>query len=1036
MGSRRHRNLTSGRKGEGGEDQLSLDLESRSGGSPLPGSPSKSPADLGEVTEEPAQFLKELGELSITRILADLNEEQRRAVTHGEGPLLIVAGAGTGKTTVITRRIAYLIATKRARPREILALTFTDKAAAEMEERVDLLVPYGYADVWISTFHAFGDRILRENALEIGLDPDFRILSRAEQVIFFREHLFDFPLDYYRPLGDPTKYIEAMITLFSRAKDEDVSPEEYLAYAERLLAQTDANDPEAVNEARRQLEIAQTYQRYQELLAKEGLVDFGDLITLTLKLFRERPHVLRRYQEQFKYILVDEFQDTNYAQFQLTKLLASRHENITVVGDDDQSIYKFRGAAISNILNFMDTYPHATQVVLTKNYRSHQLILDAAYRLIRYNDPDRLEIKNRLDKRLIAIRPEGQPVRHLHFDSLTTEADAVASIIAEKVEKGAYRYKDFAILVRSNSDADPFLRSLNMRGIPFYFSGGQGLYQREEIRLVMAFLRALTNPYDNLSLYHLGSSPLYQIDPGDLARCLSVANRKNRSLEHIFDQLQAYEELAEVSPESRATIAKLVEDLKEMRSFAQHHVTGRVLYEYLVNRTGYIRRLVASGRMEDEVKVANLAKFFDIVAKVAQLLRYDNVYAFVEYVDKLIEAGDDPTAAELSDPDLDVVRVMTVHKAKGLEFPVVFLVSCVSDRFPTRSRNEGLSLPDPLIKDILPSGDFHLQEERRLFYVGMTRAQKELYLTSARDYGGVRPRKVSQFVLEAMDMPRVDPETVRPSAVETIERHAPPVVESPSGQPLPEDTPILLSFRQIDDYDTCPLKYKYIHILRVPVMRDHRVVYGAALHEAVREYNRRKARNQPMTLEELTAYFERVWSNEGFVSREHEDYRFEEGRQVLRQFFLFEESSGVTPTLVEMPFSFQLGKTRVKGRWDRVDIQGDEVVIVDFKTSDVRDEKEAHRRTRESLQLAIYSLAYREVYGRLPTKVELRFLGSQQVLVGRAEPDEEYIREAMEVIERVARGIRAQHYVATPDFYRACRFCAFNQICPYTATGE
>ncbi|MDR5695234.1 MAG: ATP-dependent DNA helicase [Armatimonadota bacterium] len=1032
MGKRRHRNLASRtRKGEESEDQLPLGLEPPSVELLHAGLPHES-----RVAEEPAEFLKELGELSVSRILADLNEEQRRAVTHGEGPLLIVAGAGTGKTTVITRRIAYLIATKRARPREILALTFTDKAAAEMEERVDLLVPYGYADVWISTFHAFGDRILRENALEIGLNPDFRILSKAEQIIFFREHLFDFPLDYYRPLGDPTKYVEAMITLFSRAKDEDVSPEEYLTYAEKLLAEADPTDPEAVQEARRQLEIARTYQRYQELLAKEGLVDFGDLITLTLKLFRERPHVLRRYQEQFKYILVDEFQDTNYAQFQLTKLLASRHENITVVGDDDQSIYKFRGAAISNILNFMDTYPHATQIVLTRNYRSSQLILDAAYRLIRYNDPDRLEVKNQLDKRLFAVHMEGQPVRHLHFDSLSSEADAVASIIAEKVEKGAYRYKDFAILVRSNNDADPFLRSLNMRGIPFHFSGGQGLYQREEIRLVMAFLRSLTNPYDNLSLYHLGSSPLYQIDPGDLARCLAVANRKNRSLEHIFDQLHAYEELEEVSPESRAAIAKLVEDLKEMRSFAQHHVTGRVLYEYLVNRTGYIRRLVASGNVEDEIKVANLAKFFDIVAKVAQLLRYDNVHAFVEYMDKLIEAGDDPTAAELSGPDLDAVHVMTVHKAKGLEFPVVFLVSCVSDRFPTRNRNEGLSLPDPLIKDILPSGDFHLQEERRLFYVGMTRAQKELYLTSARDYGGVRPRKVSQFVLEAMDMPKVDPEVAKASAVEAIERHAPPVVESLMGQPLPEDSPLILSFRQIDDYDTCPLKYKYIHILRVPVMRDHRVVYGAALHEAVREYNRRKARNQPMNLEELISYFERVWTNEGFVSREHEDYRFEEGRQVLRQFFLFEEGSGVTPTLVEMPFSFQLGKTRVKGRWDRVDVHGDEVVIVDFKTSDVRDTKEANRRTRESLQLAIYALAYKEVYGRLPSWVELRFLGSQQVLVGRAEPHEEYIREAIEVIEKVAKGIRAQRFVATPDFYRACRFCAFNQICPYTAAGE
>ncbi|MDR7559916.1 MAG: ATP-dependent helicase, partial [Armatimonadota bacterium] len=395
----------------------------------------------------------------VERILADLNDEQRRAVTHETGPLLIVAGAGTGKTQVITRRIAWLIATRRARPSEILALTFTDKAAAEMEERVDVLVPYGYTDVWISTFHAFGDRVLREHALALGLRPDFRVLTRAEQVVFLRQHLFDLPLDVYRPLGDPTRHLEALLTLFSRAKDEDVSPAEYRAFAERVAASAAAapHDRELQDLARQQMELALAYQRYQELLAREGLVDFGDLITLTLRLFREHPAVLRAFRERFRYILVDEFQDTNYAQFQLVRLLADGGpQNITVVGDDDQSIYKFRGAAISNILTFLDTYPDATQVVLTTNYRSTQPILDAAYRLIQHNNPDRLEVRHRLDKRLRAVRPGGTPPRHVHLDTLSSEADWVARQIASQVEAGTWRYRDVAILVRSNADADPF----------------------------------------------------------------------------------------------------------------------------------------------------------------------------------------------------------------------------------------------------------------------------------------------------------------------------------------------------------------------------------------------------------------------------------------------------------------------------------------------------------------------------------------------------------------------------------------------------
>ncbi|MGH2398116.1 MAG: ATP-dependent helicase, partial [bacterium] len=439
--------------------------------------PTPPSASAGQLTLELEARERPPGETPDDRILTGLNNHQRTAVTHERGPLLIVAGAGTGKTAVITRRIAWLIATKRVRPSEILALTFTEKAATEMEERVDFLVPYGYTDVWISTFHAFGDRALRDHALEMGLTPDFRVLSRPEQVIFFRERLFEFPLEYYRPLGDPTRYIEALIALFSRAKDEDTSPAEYLAYAEDVVRQAEAapDNRELGDRARQQLEVARTYVRYQELLAQEGLVDFGDLITLTLRLFRDRPQVLRAYQERFKHILVDEFQDTNYAQFQMVRLLAGGSApDITVVGDDDQSIYKFRGAAISNILTFLDVYPEPTQVVLTVNYRSHQAILDPAYRLIRHNDPDRLEFRRQLDKRLQGMGPEGPDVEHVHLDTLSSEADWVASRIAAKVEAGEYRYKDFAVLVRSNADADPFLRALNLKGIPHRFTGSRG----------------------------------------------------------------------------------------------------------------------------------------------------------------------------------------------------------------------------------------------------------------------------------------------------------------------------------------------------------------------------------------------------------------------------------------------------------------------------------------------------------------------------------------------------------------------------------
>jgi DNA helicase II / ATP-dependent DNA helicase PcrA len=967
-------------------------------------------------------------------ILAGLTDEQHAAVTHGAGPLLIVAGAGTGKTQVITRRIAHLIATRAARPSEILALTFTDRAAAEMEERVDRFVPYGYTDAWISTFHAFGDRVLRENALHLGLSPDFRVLSRPEQVIFLRERLFRLPLDYFRPLGDPTRHVDALITLWSRAKDEDVTPADYAAYAERLAAEAAAkpDDTALAEQARQQRELAAAYGVYQTMLAEAGCVDFGDLIVLTLRLLRDHPSIRQHYQSQFRYVLVDEFQDTNFAQFELVNLLAGGRRNLTVVADDDQAIYRWRGASYSNIAYFTETYPDAGKVVLTRNFRSTQMILDASYRLIRHNDPDRLEVREGIDKRLRAAAGPGHMPRHHQFETLADEADDVAARISDAVRGGRWRYRDVAILVRANRDADPFMRALNMRGIPFTFTGSRGLYDREEIRLLTAFLRVLAHPGDSMSLYLLSASPLYEVPPADLALCTSYGQRRNRSLYQVYRVLPRLDDL-DVSATGRAVIAHIVEDLEAMGRLAAKMKTGRVLYEYAVTRTGYVHRLASSEDPADHHRVANISRFFDLVARYGESAQVDRVPAFVAYLDLLIDAGDDPATAE-AEADVDAVRVLTVHKAKGLEFPVVFLVSLVGDKFPSRARREPLALPDALMRDLLPSGDFHTQEERRLCYVGMTRAGRELYLTGAWDYGGVRRRKPSRFVLEALDLPRVEAAEHAGSPAQAVERHAPPAAAEDGAAPIvllpPSDDPVPL--RQVDDYTTCPYKYRYIHVLRVPILRDHRIAYGAALHEAVQEYNRRRARRQPVTADDLVGTLERAWISEGFLSREHEDQRLEEGRAVVRRFFAYQEASGTVPTFVEREFRFRSGSAYVRGRWDRVDIRGDEVVVIDFKSTDVRAQEDADRRTRDSDQLAIYALAYQDVLGRLPDRVELHFLG-REIRVGRAHKDAGDVAEAREMIERAAVGIRARHFTATPDPYRACPYCAFNQICPFTA---
>ncbi|MDO8662018.1 MAG: ATP-dependent DNA helicase [Candidatus Omnitrophota bacterium] len=965
----------------------------------------------------------------MNNILEGLNHEQREAVTYEEGPLLIIAGAGTGKTTVITRRIAWLLSEGLCKTNEILALTFTDKAARQMQDRVDELVPYGYTDIWISTFHAFGDKLLRENALIAGLNPDFKVLTRSEAAVFFREHIFQFSLNYFRPLADPTRFIEALIQLFSRAKDEDISPEAYIKFAQdlSLKAKESPEDLALQEESIQHLEVACAYAKYQELLAKEGLLDFGNQFYLALNLLRAHPSILKKYQQQFKYILVDEFQDTNFAQYQLVKLINKENGNINVCGDDDQCIYRFRGAAYSNLLSFIRDFPNGKSISIVQNYRSTQAILDSAYRLIQQNNPERFEIKAKINKRLIGLSKEGQAPQHLHFDSISTEADNVTKIIKDKVKSGSFKYNDFALLVRSNSDAESFIQALNLEDIPWQFSGNQGLYTREEVKLCINFLRVAANLSDSLSLYYLVSSEIYELNLIDLNACSHYARRRNRSLYSVFTELAAIEELKGIAEESRGKIEKILADLEKFLKISREKTTGRLLYTFLTD-TGYLKKLTKHQNLENETKIQNIAKFFNNVRDFELVAKEDRVISFVNYLNLLIEAGDDPPTAE-ADLDTDAVNILTIHKAKGLEFRVVFLVSLVQGRFPWPRRSQAIELPDSLIKEVLPTGDFHIQEERRLFYVGLTRAKEELYLTSAEDYGGKRLRRVSQFVFEALGTENKEKEKKKASSLEAIQRFAPRKDSiKPVMKKINAESPVHLTYYQIDDYLTCPLKYKYVNILRVPIMEHHTVIYGRAMHEAVTKYYQYRLAGKEMKLGELLDAFKNSFDPQGFLDKAHQEERFRVGLEALNRFFHAEEERMKEPKFIEKDFSFMFAGNKITGRFDRVDEDGEEAVIVDFKTSEVKAQKIADKKASESLQLALYSLAYQNIFGKLPSRVELYFLESG--IIGSYAIEEEDLDAIKDKLKEVAEGIRKQNFEATPT-YMACSYCAYNQICPF-----
>jgi DNA helicase-2/ATP-dependent DNA helicase PcrA len=463
-----------------------------------------------------------------------------------------------------------------------------------------------------------------------------------------------------------------------------------------------------------------------------------------------------------------------------------------------------------------------------------------------------------------------------------------------------------------------------------------------------------------------------------------------------------------------------------------------------------------------EEALSNIARYFDIVRAQSSLLADDRAVFFARHLQTLIQAGDDPPTADI-DPDADAVAVMTVHKAKGLEFPVVYLPGLVTGRFPATGRREQLVLPIELVNETLPEGDYQLQEERRLFYVGMTRARDELVLSHAADYGGQRARRVSPFVLEALDLP-VAAGASGSGAVSTTPLERLAANQRPEPSPVAprsrDGEALLLSFYAVDDYLTCPLKYKFGHVLRVPLAPHHSLIYGSALHAAVSEFHKRHARGDIMSEDDLVASFVAAWRSEGFLSREHEEARLDAGRASLRRFREEQLRPGaIIPAYVEREFSFLLDGDRVRGRYDRVDIiprdgaapevlaaahddaaadvvepvmftYPEHVVITDYKSSDVRDPAKARQRAKESLQLSIYAMGYEAMTGRLPDAVALHFL--ETGLVGTVPVDRKRIDKARESIRTAATGIRARDFGAKPDLL-ACTWCAFREICPSSA---
>lgn len=643
-------------------------------------------------------FLPFLWRKNVSDILQSLNPVQKEAASCTEGPLLILAGAGSGKTRVLTHRIAYLIEEKGVNPWNIMAITFTNKAAQEMRDRVDRLVEFGAESIWVATFHSSCVRILRRYIDRLGYDNHFTIYDTDDQKSVIRKAVKELDLD-------PKQYREGpLLGVISAAKNEMIEPQDFETQAGGDF---------------RMCQEAKIYKAYQKTLIDNNAVDFDDLLLLTVRLLRENRDILEAYQERLRYIMVDEYQDTNSVQFELIRLLSGKYHNLCVVGDDDQSIYKFRGADITNILSFEETFPGAKVVKLEQNYRSTNNILEAANAVIANN-------AHRKEKHLWSENGEGKEVSFIHYETAYGEAEDVIDKIQTSVHMGKYQYQDCAILYRTNAQSRVFEEKCIKKSVPYRLVGGVNFYQRQEIKDILAYLKTIDSGRDDLSVTRIVNVPKRGIGQVTLNKLAVYAS------EHGMRLFQAMEQVEQISGIGKAAdkIKGFVNQIMVFRALAKE-LDAAELIESILEQTGYLEELEKLEEDKAQAKQENLEEFQN---KAADYYANHDEAALTDFLEEVALVAD----IDNMDSEADSLTLMTLHSAKGLEFPVVYMTGMEEGLFPSyMSMNSG----DP--------GD--IEEERRLCYVGITRAMQQLTLTAAKQrmvHGNIQYSAISRFVKE------------------------------------------------------------------------------------------------------------------------------------------------------------------------------------------------------------------------------------------------------------------------------------------------
>jgi DNA helicase-2/ATP-dependent DNA helicase PcrA len=965
-----------------------------------------------------------------------LNDAQRRAITHGEGPLLVIAGAGTGKTRVITERIRHLLQSDESLSGEnILGLTFTKKAAGEMKARVVKATGERGKAVTLATFHSFCETLLAE------AEPQRVMLDEFDHWILLRRNLRRLRLEKYRRLADPGQFLNDFVEFFSRCQDELVSGKDYQRYADGLAARLEAEREtldddtlaERLETVALQQELARAYRASEELLREKNRVSFGSLITGAVALLEQDAQLREALQEKYRYILVDEFQDTNIAQLRLLELLAGPAKNIVAVGDNDQAIYRFRGASFGSFKLFLERFARWKEgqdstrfrIALTENYRSTPNILRVAMQVIGQN-----AVSSDFPKKVLSPnKPPGEKIRIVELATPEEEARWVASEL-ERIHGGGRRWKDFAALYRQHAHRDHLVEELSRRKIPFVITR-LSILEHPLVRDVLAYLRLIAAPYDDIACARVLAAPAWHLEAADLAR---LAERARKEKKAIYDLLQL--------PQGQL-------------AFDGSHAALGVLVEFISSERKTLKRSTARqilGALTEWLEIPQRAKQHDrkYVKRLAEFMKEwepksetRGLPEFIEYLDYYAQAGGVVSLEDDAPPD--AVQLMTVHGAKGLEFPQVFLLRVNNRAFPATERPRVFEFPVELMKEGAPAEQFHIQEERRLFYVALTRAVDRLTITTVTEKKGKVPVFIEDIVMDPaikrQDVRQLMPKLPPPGRDEVQENFWEDSQLFPAAKgsakifsriadwaeefhpPSPE--PLTLSPSALSGYRTCPQRYLFGYLWSLREGPKAAMSFGAVMHTTIKRFVDQLRKGVKLPFDEVQRIFETEWNSKGFEDKYQEEEYKKDGIEQLRAFHagIMEEP----PEALAQEKGFELpldNDVIIKGRIDQINSLGNkrDVEIVDYKTGRPKKDVDA----KKDLQLSLYALAAKEILEMNPVRLVFHYLQNNQ----RQETtrDAKQLDEAKKIVQEAAADIRAGEFPAKRGFI--CRNCPYRPICP------